>query len=133
MAKDGAPFSAKAADSVGIYFFPYTGTAFQFEPAASRLTLKGDIACDGAGVCTSTLVGEGDAYATNFSSVNGLIVIYGRDETVGSLPARVALNMSPFAGLLETGAGVDYVSAANHWTCCQSPWWMSPGCADQRR
>ena len=55
MTKNGAPFDANDADSVGIYFVPYTGTAFQFEPAASRLSVKGDLTYDGAGGNTSTL------------------------------------------------------------------------------
>ncbi len=39
-------------------------------------------------------------------------------STIGTLPAtRVAQNKYPFAGLLETGAGVDYVSAANNDGC----------------
>ncbi len=82
MTKEGAPFDVKYADSVGIYFVPYTGTAFQFEPAAARLTLKGDLTYDGAGGGTSTLVGDGPAYASNLGDVDGLIVVYGRDEVV---------------------------------------------------
>jgi len=117
MTKNGTPFDAGDADSLGIYFVPYTGTAFQFEPAAERLTLKGDVVCDGAGGCTSTLVGEGPAYESSVGNVAGLIVLYGRDETVGRLPARINQAKYPFAALLETGAGVDYVSAANNDGC----------------
>ncbi len=50
------------------------------------------------------------------AAVPGLVVLYGRDETVGSLPARVALNKYPFAAVLKTGT-VDYVSAANDAGC----------------
>ena len=42
--KNGAPFDVSAAESVGIYFAPYTGSKFQFEPAAERMSLKGDLA-----------------------------------------------------------------------------------------
>ena len=49
--------------------------------------------------------------------MDGLIVVYGRDETVGRLPARVYQAKYPFAALLETGGGVDYVSAANNAGC----------------
>ncbi len=49
MTKDGAPFDASKADSLAIYFAPYTGDNFQFEPAAERLSLKGDLTYDGAG------------------------------------------------------------------------------------
>jgi OmcA/MtrC family decaheme c-type cytochrome len=111
--KNGAPFNVAEADSLGIYFVPYTGTDFQFEPAGERLSLKGDLACDGAGGCTSTLVGE----APDVSNTPGLIVLYGRDEDVGTLPARIRQTKYPFAALLETGAGVDYLSAANNDGC----------------
>ncbi len=43
MAKEGAPFDANFADAISIYFAPYTGTKFQFEPAAPRRSLKGDL------------------------------------------------------------------------------------------
>jgi len=113
IAKNGAPFNANEADSLGIYFAPYNGTSFEFEPAAARTSLKGDIVCDGAGNCTSTLVGE----TPDFSNAAGLVVLYGRDEDQGSLPARIAQTKYPFAGLLQMGAGVDYVSAANNDGC----------------
>jgi hypothetical protein len=44
--------------------------------------------------------------------------VYGRDEVVARLPnSRVYQNKYPFAALLETGAGVDYISAANNDGC----------------
>jgi len=113
MTKNGAPFDARDADSLGIYFAPYTGTKFQFEPAAERLSLMGDLTYDGAGGNTSTLVGE----APDVSNVPGLIVVYGADETVGRLPARIRQVKYPFAALLEMGDGVDYVSPANNDGC----------------
>jgi len=115
--KNGAPFDASGADSLGIYFVPYTGTAFQFEPAAERLTLSGELTYDGEGGITSTLTDSDPAYASDFGEVDGLIVVYGRDEVVGRLPARIRLTKYPFAALLETGDGVDYVSAANNDGC----------------
>ena len=63
-----------------------------------------------AGECTSTVP---ESFLGNLSAVDGLIVLYGRKDQVGSLPARVVQNKYPFAGLLETGAGVDYASPAN--------------------
>ncbi|MCL7455059.1 MAG: hypothetical protein M8467_18640 [Anaerolineae bacterium] len=113
MTKNGAPFNANDADSMAIYFAPYTGTAFQFEPAADRLSLMGDVTCDGTGACTSTLVGE----TPNVSNTDGVIVVYGTDEIVGRLPARIRQGKYPFAALLEMGGGVDYVSAANNDGC----------------
>ncbi len=114
MTKNGAPFDARDADSLGIYFVPYTGTSFQFEPPAERLSLLGDLTYDGEGGNTSTLAGD----APDVSDTPGLIVLYGRDETIGTIPGtRVAQNRYPFAALLETGSGVDYVSAANVAGC----------------
>jgi OmcA/MtrC family decaheme c-type cytochrome len=118
MTKNGAPFDANDADSLGIYFVPWTGEAFQFEPAMERLSLTGDVVCDGDSGCTSTLTNSDPAYASDLGEVDGLIVVYGRDETIGTIPnSRVAQNKYPFAALLETGAGVDYVSAANNAGC----------------
>ena len=113
MTKDGAPFDARKSDSLAIYFAPWTGEKFQFEPAAERLSLKGDMAYDGAGGNTSTLVGE----IPDLSALPGLIMVYGADEQVGSLPARIRQVKFPFAALMETGSGVDYVSAANDAGC----------------
>jgi OmcA/MtrC family decaheme c-type cytochrome len=117
MTKDGAPFDASEAEQVRIYFVPYTGDAFQFEPAMERLALTGELSYDGEGGNTSTLTDSDPAYANDLGAVDGLIVLYGRDESVGRLPARVYQAKYPFAAILETGAGVDYVSAANNDGC----------------
>ena len=113
MTKDGAPFDASKADNLAIYFAPWDGEAFQFDPAAERLSLKGDMTYDGAGGNTSTLVGE----APDLTDASGLVVLYGTDETVGQLPARVRLAKYPFAAMLDMGGDVDYVSAANNAGC----------------
>jgi OmcA/MtrC family decaheme c-type cytochrome len=113
MTKDGAPFDARQADSLAIYFAPYTGKSFQFEPAADSLPLLGKLTYDGAGRSTSTLTGK----APDVSNTPGLIVLYGTDEVVGQLPARVRQGKYPFAALLKTGSGVNYVSAANNAGC----------------
>lgn len=122
MTKDGEPFDASEADSLGIYFAPYTGSAFQFEPAESRLSLKGDLTYD-EGRTTSTLIELANTTDPDFrnytdlSGVDGLVIVYGHDEEVGRLPARIRQTKYPFAALIETGAGVDYVSAANDAGC----------------
>jgi OmcA/MtrC family decaheme c-type cytochrome len=113
MTKNGAPFDAREADSLGIYFAPYTGTAFEFDPAIERLSLAGDLTCDGTGACTSTLVGD----APDVSNTPGVVVMYGTDEIIGRLPARIRQGKYPFAALLETGGGIDYVSPANNDGC----------------
>lgn len=120
MTKNGVPFDGRDADSMGISFVPYTGKSFE---AKARLSLAGTVTYDGAGKYTSTLV-EKEAGAsgyidlTDVGKVSGLIVVYGRDETVGRIPGtRLDQNRYPFAALLETGNGVDYVSAANVKGC----------------
>ncbi|MEJ2211178.1 MAG: cytochrome c3 family protein, partial [Anaerolineae bacterium] len=113
MTKDGKPFDANDADSFSIYFAPWTGEAFEFDPAMERMSLMGDIVCDADGACTSTLQGD----APDVSDMDGYVVVYGTDEIVGRLPARIRQGKYPFAALLETGNGVDYVSAANNDGC----------------
>jgi len=54
---------------------------------------------------------------TNISGVDGLVIVYGYDEQIGSLPARIRQVKYPYAAILETGAGVDYVSPANNDGC----------------
>ncbi len=76
------------------------------------MSLKGKLAYDGNGGLTSTMTGT-----TDLSNVPGLVVVYGADEQVGTLPARIRQVKFPFAALLETGTGVDYVSAANNAGC----------------
>ena len=87
------------------------------------MSVKGKITSDGKGTVTSTLVElakDDKAFVdyTDVSKTPGLLVIYGRDGTVGTIPStRVAQTMYPFAGLLQTGAGVDYASSANVAGC----------------
>ena len=124
MTKNGAPYDGTQAASMGIYFTPYDGENFQFDPAMERMSLSGDLTYDGEGGMTSTMTGT-----TDLSAVNGIIVIYGTDEIVGRLPARIQQGKYPFAGLLETGDGVDYASAANVEGCvkCHSDPYLKHG------
>lgn len=120
---NGQPFDPAKLDNLSIYWVPYAKGKFQFEPAQDRLSLKGKITWDGKGLVTSTLVelakdATGYVDYTDVSKVDGLLVIYGRDETQGTIPGtRVAQAKYPFAAILETGAGVDYVSTANNAGC----------------
>jgi OmcA/MtrC family decaheme c-type cytochrome len=120
MTQNGAPLNGGAVENLNIYFVAYTGTAFE---GADRLALKGKLTYDPAsGVTTSTLVeldpgADGYVDYTNVGGVDGLVIVYGYDKQVGSLPARVKQVQYPFAGLLETGKGVDYVSPANNDGC----------------
>ncbi|MCL5996262.1 MAG: hypothetical protein M1546_09425, partial [Chloroflexi bacterium] len=112
MTKNDVPFDGRNAIGLSIYFVPYAGSKFQFEPAADRLSLKGKLTYDGQGGLTSVITGT-----QNVGAVDGLIVVFGRNEDVGQLPARVNQTKYPFAALLVTGKGVDYVSPANVSGC----------------
>ncbi|HEX9116875.1 MAG TPA: hypothetical protein VGA61_12470 [Anaerolineae bacterium] len=119
---NGQPFDPAKADALNIYYVPYAKGKFQFDPAAERLSLKGKLTADGKGTVTSTLV-ELAAGAKDFvdykdvSGTNGLIVIFGRDETVKSIPnSRLTQNKYPFAGILKLGT-VDYAPTANVAGC----------------
>lgn len=120
MTKNGEPINGGAVENLAIYWVKYDGTEFV---GGQRLSIKGQISYDPAsGVTTSTLVekeagAEGYVDYNNVSGENGMVVLYGRDETMGQLPARVFQAKYPFAAILETGAGVDYVSAANDAGC----------------
>jgi OmcA/MtrC family decaheme c-type cytochrome len=123
LTQNGQPLDPAQADNISIYWVPYKDGKFQFDPAMDRLSLKGKVTSDGKGTVTSTLVElpKGDKNFVDYTDVSktpGLLVIYGRDGTVGTIPnSRVAQNMYPFAGLLQTGSGVNYVSSANVAGC----------------
>ena len=110
MTKNGDPFDANEADNLAIQFAPYNGKGFE---AKDRISLKGKITCDGTGLCKSVLTGS----VPDLSGTSGLVVLYGTDEVVGRLPARIQEGKYPFAAILKTGSGVDYVSAANNSGC----------------
>ncbi|MGB8984880.1 MAG: hypothetical protein WCC12_23650, partial [Anaerolineales bacterium] len=118
--KDGKAIGGGALENLNIYFAAYTGTAFE---GAGRLSLKGKLTYDAAsGVTTSTLVEKepaADGYVdySDLGGVDGILVVYGYDKQVGSLPARIRQVQFPYAAILETGKGVDYVSAANNDGC----------------
>jgi len=102
-----------------MYFVPYTGTAFQFEPAGGRLRVDGTMTFDSTtGVVTSTLTDDDPMLASSLDDRDGAIMLYGRDGDVARMPnSRVQQAKYPIGGLLETGAGIDSVSAANNDGC----------------
>ncbi len=122
--KDGVPFDPADADRIRMYFVPWTGSAFQFEPAGDRLALTGTMTHDGLGGVTSTLIVTAEdvvdepKYASSFDDRDGAIMMYGYDGGVARMPnSRVQQAKYPIGGLLETGAGIDSVSAANNDGC----------------
>ncbi|HEY4699791.1 MAG TPA: hypothetical protein VIH27_05410, partial [Nitrososphaerales archaeon] len=121
-------------DSLNIYFTKYTGTAFQFEDG-SRLSIKGTLSYDGAGKTTSRIVerapgSSGYVDYTDLTGVNGLLNVYGTDETISRIPnTRVDQTKYPFAAFIKTGSSVNYVSTANNAGCekCHSTPFLKHG------
>ena len=117
--KNGQPLDPKQVQGMSIYWTPYKNGKFEFDPPADRLSLLGNVTSDGKGTITSKLVelpktDKNFVDYTDVSKTPGLLVIFGRNETVGTIPnSRVAQNKYPFAGLLQTGSGVNYASSAN--------------------
>jgi mono/diheme cytochrome c family protein len=119
MTKDGKPINAKSVENLNIYFAGYTNGDFNGNPAGAegRLSLKGSLTYDDkSGVTTSTLAeldSKDKAYIdySDLSKVDGILVVYGYDKQVGSLPARIKQVQFPFAALGKTGKGTDYASA----------------------
>jgi OmcA/MtrC family decaheme c-type cytochrome len=129
MTKAGADFDCREAnvspDALSIYFVEYDSAAnrFQFTPSRARLSIEGDLTYDGAGGCTSINPSNDNV---DKSTLNGLFVVYGRNEALTADEedpelrfTRVAQNRFPFAGVLETAAftAAPYVSAANNDGC----------------
>jgi hypothetical protein len=107
MTKFGNNFDCLDADSLGIYFSSYNGTSFD----VGRQSLKGTVSYDNAGACMSTIAG------VDLTGEDGIIVVYGRDETVASIPGtRVQQAKYPFAAVATLG-DVDYQSPANVSGC----------------
>ncbi|MCK9363947.1 MAG: hypothetical protein M0P74_10180 [Syntrophales bacterium] len=118
MTKVGADFNCKDADNLNIYWSGYDGATFPKDTTAGlsegRTSMKGTLAYDGAGTCTST-------YSTidlgNLAAGNGTIAVYGYDEKVASVPGgRVTQAKYPFASVKKFGT-VNYTSAANVAGC----------------
>ncbi len=112
--KDGIPINADDVDSLGIYFVPYTDSSFEAE---GRQSMKGTLTYDGNGGLTSIVSASETSYTNSLNNLDGLIVVYGRDDVVGRLPARIRQTKYPFAAILETGDGVNYLSPANNAGC----------------
>ena len=121
--KNGAAFSCKDLDNLNIYFTQYDNTTnrFQFASGQERLSIKGtssNIVAGAGGLCTSTAaLGDNAALLSN----PGFVVVYGYDEQVGSIAARVRQVKYPYAALLPNAAYTalpnKYLSAANVAGC----------------
>jgi len=118
MKKNGVDIDCTKVTNLNLYFAPYDNTGrFQFNPVADRLAIKGKLVYGGAGLCTSTNPSSDNV---SLLTKDGVIVMYGYDGLVGTLPpSRVRQINYPYAALLETGTpgAVDYVSAANVSGC----------------
>jgi OmcA/MtrC family decaheme c-type cytochrome len=129
MTKAGVDFDCtqtnSSPDSLGIYFTEYDNNIryFQFTPPAGRRSIEGTLTYLGAGVCQSI---NPSLDNVDLSTLNGLFVVYGRNESLNADQedpelrfTRVAQNRYPFAGVLATAAFTadPYLSAANNDGC----------------
>jgi len=116
MTKDGDDFDCTKADSLGIYYTEWDGTEFTRD-LSLRDTRNNTptTSYDGAGGCTVTQP-QTDGFG-DVSDNDGLIVVYGRDETATDMVVgHISPAKYPFAGIEELGT-VDYESAANVSGC----------------
>jgi len=123
MTKGNADFNCKDVDNLNIYFTQYDNTLnrFQFASGQDRLSIKGtpsNIVYKGSGLCTSTAaLGDNAALLAN----PGVVVVYGYDEQLGSIAARVRQVAYPYADLLFNAAYKalpnPYVSASTVTGC----------------
>jgi OmcA/MtrC family decaheme c-type cytochrome len=136
---DPQPFNCENVQNLNAYIVSYTdNNTFEMpdatippDGAADRLTLKpsADIISPWTYRGSTTIVGNGTTglctvtgtYTDNvadFTGNNGLVVVYGFDEQVGSIPSpsRVKQVKFPYAAFLTLGT-VDYASAANVEGC----------------
>jgi OmcA/MtrC family decaheme c-type cytochrome len=136
---DPQPFNCENVQNLNAYIVSYTdNNTFEMpdatippDGAADRLTLKpsADITSPWTYRGSTTIVGNGTTglctvtgtYTDNvadFTGDNGLVVVYGFDEQVGSIPSpsRVKQVKYPYAAFLTLGT-VDYASAANVEGC----------------
>jgi OmcA/MtrC family decaheme c-type cytochrome len=131
MTKDGKPFDGSKVENLNIYYAAYTGKTFE---GAGRLSLKGKVSYDAtSGVTTSTLAelpATDKAYVdyTDISKGAGVLVVYGYDKQVGTLPERIKQVQFPYAAIMKFGK-VDYASAANNDGCekCHSDPYLKHG------
>jgi len=129
MTKAGLPFDCteanKSPDSLNIYFTEYDNTTNRFliAPPEERRSIKGTVTYLGAGVCQSI---NPSLDNTDLSTLPGLVLVYGRNETLTDKEDDIALrftrvtqNRYPFAGVLETASftAAPYFSAANNDGC----------------
>ena len=115
MTKFGNPFDCTDADALNIYFIGYTGDGTFEMAGGSRMSIKGTVTYDAdTNVCESTNTASA---LGDLSAADGLVVVYGRDETLGRIPGtRVDQERYPFAAVQVLGT-VDYASPATVTGC----------------
>ena len=143
MTKAGLPFNCTELNSyqappngtgsaLSIGFVEYTAASRSFDqpaPLTARLGIGNSQSSStastlsynaGTNLCTST---KATSAAGDLSGKNGLVVVYGRNESLNAVDqspelafTRVSQNKYPFAAALKTGT-VNYASAANVKGC----------------
>ncbi|MGK5095162.1 hypothetical protein WDW89_24525 [Deltaproteobacteria bacterium TL4] len=113
MTKSGSAFDCTQADALGIKFTEYTTGTRGFD---GGLTINGTLTYGySTNVCTSV---KAQSASGDLSAKTGLLIVYGRDETLYSIRDGKRLDEPryPFAALKKFGT-VDYVSRANVSGC----------------
>ena len=106
------------SDALNINFVAYDPVTREFSDGAASTfwrSIKGTLTYDGNGGCTST---KAQSPLGDLNALNGHIAVYGRDETlIENAPKHIANPKFPFASMIPTGPGTDYVSNANASGC----------------
>jgi OmcA/MtrC family decaheme c-type cytochrome len=106
------------SDALNINFVQYDPATRTFSDGAASTfwrSIKGTVTYLGNGQCESR---KAQSPLGDLNALNGHIAVYGRDETlIENSPKHIANPKYPFASMIKTGAGTDYVSNANASGC----------------
>jgi OmcA/MtrC family decaheme c-type cytochrome len=120
MQLNGADFDCTQAEAVTINFAQYDSVTREFSDGATSgfwrtIGNSGTLSYLGGGNCSST---NASGLSVDLNTLDGVIVAYGRDETVTSIPAaHISIAKYPFATMIRTGAASVYTSLANSSAC----------------
>jgi hypothetical protein len=126
MQLNGADFDCTQAEAVTINFAQYDSVTREFSDGATSgfwrtignsasSTSPSTLTYLGGGNCSST---KASGLSVDLNTLDGVIVAYGRDETVTSIPAaHISIAKYPFATMIRTGAASVYTSLANSSAC----------------
>ena len=106
------------SDALSINWVQYDPATRSFSDGAASTfwrSIKGTLSYFGNGQCESR---KAQSPLGDLSGLNGHIAVYGRDETLTADPAKhISSPKFPFAAMIKTGPGTDYVSVGNASGC----------------